>query len=209
MSEKHLHLARQYWDDAAASFDDKPDHGLRDPRVRQAWVELLRGWLPATQSTILDVGCGTGSISLILAESGHTVTGIDISSAMIAQARSKADSQGLTITFQVMDAAAPQFTSRSFDVITCRHMLWTLPEPAQVLQRWANLLKPGGRLILIEGYWATSAGLHAQEIAAALPQSMSLLRIYDLSDQPCYWGKEVSDERFAVIADLLQPQPKE
>jgi 2-polyprenyl-3-methyl-5-hydroxy-6-metoxy-1,4-benzoquinol methylase len=200
--EKQLHEVSQYWDNAAASFDDEPDHGLHDPQVRRTWTELLRTWLPADKAAVLDLGCGTGSLSVVVAGLGHYVTGIDISPAMITRAHTKANTLGHQIEFHVMDAATPQFAPRSFDVIVCRHLLWSLPEPSHVLQRCVGLLKPRGRLILIEGYWSTGAGLHAMEIVAALPSSVTTISVLNLSDQPGYWGKKVIDERYAIIAEL-------
>lgn len=49
---------RAVWDGQAATFDDEPDHGLRDPAVRRAWATLLLPLLTAAPSLILDVGCG-------------------------------------------------------------------------------------------------------------------------------------------------------
>jgi 2-polyprenyl-3-methyl-5-hydroxy-6-metoxy-1,4-benzoquinol methylase len=201
-NEKRLQEARQYWDNAAASFDGEPDHGLYDLQMLHAWTELLRTWLPANKIAILDVGCGTGSLSVVLAGLGHSVTGIDVSPAMITRAQAKANTLGYSIEVHVMDAAAPQFAPRSFDVIVCRHLLWTLPEPSQVLRRWVELLVPSGRLILIEGYWNTGGGLHAHELLAVLPSSVTTVSVRNLSDQPEYWGKKVTDERYAIIADL-------
>jgi 2-polyprenyl-3-methyl-5-hydroxy-6-metoxy-1,4-benzoquinol methylase len=197
-----LNELREYWDNAAASFDDEPDHGLQDPQLLQAWVELLKKWLPTNHAAILDLGCGTGSLSVVMAGLGHEVTGIDISPAMIARAKAKATAFGYPIKFHIMDAAVPQFPPRLFDAIVCRHLLWALPEPATVLPRWVGLLKPGGRLVLIEGYWSTGAGMHVAEIVAALPSSVTSIAIQDLSGQPIYWGRPVTDERYAVIADL-------
>jgi 2-polyprenyl-3-methyl-5-hydroxy-6-metoxy-1,4-benzoquinol methylase len=199
-----LHEARQYWDNLAPSFDDEPDHGLRDPIVLQAWTELLRTWLPYTKATILDVGCGTGSLSVVLAELGNKVTGIDLSPSMISLARAKAATRGLQIEFHVMDAAFPQLPHQRFDVIICRHLLWALPEPKQVLQRWGELLKQNGRLILIEGYWGTGAGLHAKEIIEMFSPSIINFSVQNLSDNPNFWGDIVTDERYAIIADINQ-----
>jgi 2-polyprenyl-3-methyl-5-hydroxy-6-metoxy-1,4-benzoquinol methylase len=67
----------QYWDELAAAFDDEPDHGLRDPIVREAWLARLSHWLPSNRAAILDIGCGTGSLSVLLAVLGHEVIGID------------------------------------------------------------------------------------------------------------------------------------
>ena len=192
---------RQYWDNAAATFDDEPDHGLRDPVVRQTWLELLTRWLPAGPVSLLDIGCGTGSLSVMLAGLGHEVTGIDLSPAMIAQAEAKAKAAGQRVTLMVMDGAQPQLSPQRFEVIVCRHLLWALPEPALVLRRWVDLLAPGGRLLLIEGYWDTG-GLHSQEIVQALPSSLTGVLVQELSNQPTLWGRKVTDERYAVIADL-------
>src|SRR6185503_7313394 len=134
--EKRLQESRQYWDDLAPSFDDDPDHGLSDGRIRETWTELLKTWVLATNTTVLDIGCGTGSLSVILARLGHTVTGIDLSPSMISLARTKAAAYGLEIEFHIMDASHPQLAERQFDVIICRHLLWALPEPEQVLQKW-------------------------------------------------------------------------
>lgn len=200
-NQESSQAARQLWDEAAAEFDNEADHGLRDPLVRAAWRDLLARWLPQTPKLILDIGCGTGSLSVIMTEFGHEVTGIDFSPAMIAQAEAKASIAGQQITFQIMDAAYPQFAPQRFDVIVCRHVLWALPQPDQVVERWINLLAAGGRLILIEGFWNTGAGLQAQEVVNALPPSTTNTFVQKLSDNSKLWGAEVNDERYAVIAE--------
>ena len=188
----------------APSFDDEPDHGLRHPVILASWTQLFRAWIPITPANILDIGCGTGSLSVVLAGLGHKVSGIDLSPKMISLAREKAAGHGYQIEFQVMDAAFPPLSHEQFDVIVCRHLLWSLPDPAQVLQRWAELLKAKGRLLLVEGYWETGGGLHAKQITEVLPPTFSSFFIQDLSDNPNLWGKAIIDERYAVIADLNQ-----
>ncbi|MCB0010100.1 MAG: hypothetical protein KDE04_26720, partial [Anaerolineales bacterium] len=54
---------RQLWDEAAADFDTEADHGLRDERVREAWYDLLQSLMPAPPMHVLDIGCGTGSLT--------------------------------------------------------------------------------------------------------------------------------------------------
>jgi 2-polyprenyl-3-methyl-5-hydroxy-6-metoxy-1,4-benzoquinol methylase len=209
MSENHTLLEReqlnktqQYWNNAAATFDEEPDHGLRDAGVRQAWLDLIGAWLPSERAPILDIGCGTGSLSILLADLGHVVTGIDLAPAMIAQAKRKAEAAGRQIAFAVMDAREPRLAPQRFKLILCRHLLWMLSDPKLVLQRWVDLLAPGGRLLLIEGYWHTGGGLHAQEVVAALPDRLRNVTVQMLSDRPTLWGGEVTDERYAVIADM-------
>jgi 2-polyprenyl-3-methyl-5-hydroxy-6-metoxy-1,4-benzoquinol methylase len=202
--ENRLQESRQYWDDLAPTFDDAPDHGLHDAAVLDAWTARLKTWVPNARAAVLDIGCGTGSLSAVLAGLGHRVTGIDLSPSMIALAQEKAAKQGLQIEFQVMDAAFPQLSHHQFDVIICRHLLWALPEPEQVLQRWIEFLKKKGRIILIEGYWETGAGLHAEELVKMLPASFTDISMQNLSENPGFWGRNVSDERYAIIADLAK-----
>ncbi len=198
---------REAWDRAAATFDEQPDHGLHDPAVRQAWTRLLGQCLPPGRLRVLDAGCGTGSLSVVLAGLGHQVTGIDYSPAMIALARAKAQAEGHAIAFDVMDAGQPGLKPGQFDALVCRHLLWALPEPAQVLRRWAALLHPGGRVVLIEGLWHTGAGLAAQTVLAALPAEFAPGTMLDLSRQPARWGGAVTDERYAIVAERVPPLP--
>ncbi|MBK7453461.1 MAG: class I SAM-dependent methyltransferase [Anaerolineales bacterium] len=200
-NEKQLQESQQYWDDLASTFDNEPDHGLRDTLIRETWTEFLKTWLPQTNATILDIGCGTGSLSIVLAELGHKVIGVDLSPSMISHAQAKAAAHGFQIEFHVMDAAYPQLSYQQFDVIICRHLLWALPEPEQVLQRWVEFLKQKGRLVLVEGFWVTGAGLHAEEILKMLPSSFINVSNQNLSDNPNFWGGSVTDERYAIIAD--------
>ncbi len=195
----YLHETRRVWDEAASSFDEEPDHGLHDPKIRRAWISLLRRMLPTQTGSLLDAGCGTGSLSVLLADLGHTVTAIDLSPSMIELAQAKAQAHGQSIQFHVMDAGTPDLAPQTFDAIVCRHVLWSFPDPAEVLANWRVLLKPGGLLLLIEGFWHTGGGLHAHEIVAALPSSLTVVTVEDLSQDDIYWGKAVADERFAIL----------
>ncbi|MFF3879002.1 class I SAM-dependent methyltransferase [Streptomyces sp. NPDC001978] len=190
------------WDAEAAAFDDEPDHGLRDPEVRAAWAARLRTWLPEHASDVLDLGCGTGSLSLLAAECGHRVTGVDLSPAMVERARAKL--AGRDAAFLVGDAAAPPVGEERYDVVLVRHVLWTLPDPARVLRHWWGLLRPGGRLVLVEGVWGTVSpvGVPADRLTALLEPLAGHVRVERLSDEALLWGREVEDERYAVVATV-------
>ncbi|MCE7981325.1 MAG: class I SAM-dependent methyltransferase [Caldilinea sp. CFX5] len=195
----YLTNARTIWDREAATFDAEPDHGLGDPVVKAAWRQLLAQWLPSLPGHVLDLGCGTGSLSLLAAELGHIVMGIDCSPAMIERAQAKAAAYDLAITFHVMDAAKPVIQEESFDAVMCRHLLWTLPEPPAALQQWKNLLTPAGRMLLVEGFWATGGGLKMAEIINMLPKGLSVIETVNLSPLSILWGKTVNDERYAIL----------
>ncbi|MBO0828800.1 MAG: methyltransferase domain-containing protein, partial [Streptosporangiales bacterium] len=128
------------WDAYAARFDDQPDHGLRDPAVRAAWRRLLAGLLPPPSARTADLGCGTGTLSVLLAEDGHRVTGVDQSPAMLERASDKAAAAGVAVEFRPGDAAAPPLADGAFDVVFSRHVVWALPDPGAALARWASLL---------------------------------------------------------------------
>ncbi len=198
---RRLDDARDLWDAAASTFDDEPDHGLRDAAVRAAWSDLLRTALPAPRGRLLDIGCGTGSLSVALASHGWEVTGIDLSPQMIERATDKALTAGVAADFRVMDAAYPQFEEDSFDALLCRHVLWALPDIGGVLERWAALMKPGGRIVMIEGFWHTGAGLHVGQILQALAPSLTFVMVINLSGRADLWGSDHGDERYAVFAE--------
>ncbi|WP_328367412.1 class I SAM-dependent methyltransferase [Streptomyces sp. NBC_00457] len=190
------------WDAAAPAFDDEPDHGLRDPDVRLAWADRLRAWLPPRPCDVLDLGCGTGSLSLLAAEQGHRVTGVDLSPAMVALARAKL--AGRDAVFLVGDAAAPPVGEDRFDTVLVRHVLWALPDPGRALRHWRELLRPGGRLVLVEGVWGTVSpvGLPADRLTALLAPLAGQARVERLSDEPRLWGRAVEDDRYAVVVQL-------
>ncbi|MEV7792173.1 class I SAM-dependent methyltransferase [Streptomyces sp. NPDC087512] len=208
---------RAYWDAAADEFDAEPDHGLRDDATRQAWAERLASWLPGTAADVLDAGCGTGSLSCLMACAGHRVTGVDLAPRMVGRARAKLAAAGLAGRFLVGDAAAPPTGDARFDVVLSRHLVWTLPDPGAALREWTGRLRAGGTLILVEGRWREAGqsgqpyvagagtlpwhrGVAADELAAAVRPLVAGLRVEDLGHDARLWGRAVDDERYALIA---------
>ncbi|HEY7295049.1 MAG TPA: class I SAM-dependent methyltransferase [Dehalococcoidia bacterium] len=123
-----------------------------------AWVEAVRELLPPAPADVLDIATGTGFAALIAAGLGHRVTAIDLSWPMLAQARKEAQRRGLSVTFATGDAVEPDFPAASFDAITNRHFIWTLREPVRAFRNWLRLLRPGGRVVSIDGFWFAQAG---------------------------------------------------
>ena len=62
----------------------------------------------------------------------------------------------MPVTFATGDAVAPAFTAASFDAIISRHLIWTLRDVDVALTAWRRLLRPGGRVVAIDGFWFTS-----------------------------------------------------
>jgi ubiquinone/menaquinone biosynthesis C-methylase UbiE len=121
------------------------------------------------------------------------VTGLDFSPEMIARARRKAPA----VEFVEADASAPPLDPASYDVVLSRHVLWAMPDPAAALARWEQLLRDGGRLVLVEGSWSTGAGLTGDE-TVALVEGLGRTASLRPLGEPAYWGRETGDERYVV-----------
>lgn len=145
----------EFWNrpDAVAQYDTLKGHGVHSEAEIDAWVAAMQKHLPDAPADVLDVGTGTGMLALIAARLGHRVTGIDLSPGMLGVARSKASGMTNPPRFESGDAVDPPFSPASFDVVCNRHVLWTLPDPDKALSSWLRLLRPGGRLIVIDALW--------------------------------------------------------
>lgn len=151
MAEVHDRI-REWWDRDAGTYDRSASHAMTDPVEAAAWRAALRQLLPDPPARVLDVGAGTGALSLLAAELGHRVTGVDLSPGMLDRARAKAEAQDLEIEFVVGPAEAPP--AGPFDAVIERHVLWTAPDPVGSLRAWREVA-PEGRVILFEGAWGT------------------------------------------------------
>ena len=120
-------------------------------------VRLIGDLLPPAPADVLDVGTGTGFVATIAAGLGHRVTATDLSEPMLAEARRSEPSMP-GVRFVRGDAVAPAFAAGSFDAVISRHLFWTLRDPAAALGAWHRLLRPGGRVVVIDGFWFADPG---------------------------------------------------
>ena len=119
---------------------------------------------PGTGLRILDVGCGAGFFEMLLAPLGYEMTGIDLTSEMIIQARELAGRHHAgDAQFLVMDAEQPDFPDETFDAVISRNLTWTLPHPVEAYQQWYRVLKPGGVLLNYDAEYAK--GFHTYDQA--------------------------------------------
>ena len=149
MAEVHDRI-RDWWDRDARTYDRSASHAMTDPVEAAAWRAALQRSLPEPPARVLDVGAGTGALSLLAAELGHRVTALDLSPGMLERARAKAEAQGLDVDFVV--GAAEEPPPGPFHVVIERHVLWTAPDPVASLRAWREVA-PGGRVVLFEGAW--------------------------------------------------------
>ncbi|MGZ4488599.1 MAG: class I SAM-dependent methyltransferase [Nocardioides sp.] len=115
--------------------------------IAERLVETLE---PQPGERALDVGCGRGAVTFLLAgrvgPEGR-VTAVDLAPAMVAHTADAARAAGLTwVDTAVVDATAPELPEASYDVLASSLVLFFLPDPAAALARWVRLLVPGGRL---------------------------------------------------------------
>ena len=148
---------KRYWDTSSQTYDDKSGHGIQTLEERAAWRNALNNALVKEHLKVLDVGCGTGELIILLAEMGHHVTGIDLSENMIDKAIKKNTALGLNALFKVGDAESLNFGGEIFDAVFNRHLLWTLPQPEKAIKEWKRVLKNGGYVIIVDGYWRKDA----------------------------------------------------
>lgn len=142
---------RDYWDRDAAHYDHATSHHVAaSPTERTAWRTALVAALPAAPARVLDVGAGTGFVSLLAAELGHEVVALDLSPEMLARLEDKAEQRGLAVTTHNGPAAEPP--PGPFDAVVQRHLQWTLPDPPGALAAWREAA-PEGRLLVFESLW--------------------------------------------------------
>ena len=136
-----------YWEKRSESFLEQRRSELANP-IAKRWMKEIEKQIPAGRRLkILDVGCGAGFFSILLAKEGHEVFGIDLTPDMIEHAEHMAAVLGLDATFRIMDAENPDFEPESFDVLVTRNLTWTLPHVEKAYREWYRILKPGGVLI--------------------------------------------------------------
>lgn len=146
---------RRRWDADASGYDAGGDHEARTAEEVAAWLGALSRLLPARPARVLDVGAGTGFLSLLAARLGYDVTALDLSGRMLERLGDKAAAHGLTITTVQASADEPP-PGGPYDAVVQRHLLWTLPDPDRALRAW-RLAAPTGRVVLVESLWGRAA----------------------------------------------------
>jgi 2-polyprenyl-6-hydroxyphenyl methylase/3-demethylubiquinone-9 3-methyltransferase len=130
-------LAKRWWD---KNSEFKPLHDINPLRAN-----FIDQRSPVAELNVLDVGCGGGILSESLAQRGANVTGIDMGEAPLSVAKLHSLESGVTINYRRITAEELAEEQKGhYDIITCLEMLEHVPDPSQVIQACADLVKPGG-----------------------------------------------------------------
>ena len=141
---------RRVWDKRAPSYD----------RWMRFMDKLLfddgRAWVCSqARGDVLEVGVGTGR-NLPFYPDDVRLTGIDLSEQMLVVARRRARELGRVVDLRQGDAQALPFPDASFDTVVCALSLCSIPDDRKAVAEMERVLRPGGRLLLLDHVPATS-----------------------------------------------------
>jgi ubiquinone/menaquinone biosynthesis C-methylase UbiE len=135
------------WDQIIFEYD--PKNSTRRIWTRPSlWIEMFENALNGCHK-ILDVGCGAGFLAIPLAEK-FKVHGTDLSQKMLNLAAKRAKESNVNIDFTCADSHSLPFEDNFFDAAYCRFALWPLDEPEKALKGMIRVVRPGGRIVIVE-----------------------------------------------------------
>lgn len=136
----------------------------------------------------LDVATGTGNTALALAEAGADVVGVDVSPAMLAQARARTDEEGVAVEFREGAAESLPFEDGAFDLVTARHAPHHFRDVSRFLAEVHRVLRPGGRFVMADGVSPTA-------------ESKAWFDRWQTLRDPSHWTNRTPDEWRALAAE--------
>ena len=150
---------KSYWTGRASGYSAVNQTELATDQ-RKKWSDCLQAEIARQfperspeSLRVLEVGTGPGFFAILLCELGYEVTAIDLTPAMLKEAKKNAGTLADKIRFLEMNAEALIFPDSSFDVVVSRNLTWNLPHPEKAYAEWTRVLKPGGLLLNFDANW--------------------------------------------------------
>lgn len=139
-----------YWNMRSEGYSETIHHEMETGEAGY-YGEKLRIYAPKkTGLDCLDVGCGPGLFTILLSREGYHVTSVDYSEGMLEQAKRNIEEAGFTPVLVRSDATKLPFEDESFDYIVSRNLVWNLEHPTEAYEEWLRILRPGGRILVID-----------------------------------------------------------
>ena len=128
-----------------------PFAGAAPIRDQAALDRVVQAAAAGAQDTVLDVGCGPGLLACAFARVVQRATGIDLTPAMLDQARKLQLQQGLSnVNWREGDITALPYSDHEFSIVSCRYVFHHLEDPLAVLKEMARVCRPGGRVVVVD-----------------------------------------------------------
>lgn len=164
MSQTHEKTIADMFDRIASRYDFL--NSLLSMRQDRRWRHKLISWLPpVNEGRLLDVACGTGDIlktAFLNRKDYVNFVGVDISKEMLKLAEKKLNDLGLknsnqtSLTLNAMSAEKLEFPDQSFDAVTISFGLRNVGDKERALEEFKRVLKPGGKLFVLEFFQSKS-----------------------------------------------------
>lgn len=140
----------KYWDTRSNGYSKKTTDELKSDWEK--WENIFGIFLKdATGKKALDIGCGPGLFTIILAKMGYDMTSVDYSEDMLKEAKKNADENGCKSNFVWGNAQELPFDDGEFDIIVSRNLTWNLEKPEKAYKEWLRVLKTGGIILNYDG----------------------------------------------------------
>jgi ubiquinone/menaquinone biosynthesis C-methylase UbiE len=166
------------------------DYGTFAKYMEPGAVEILESWRIQPGTTLLDVGCGAGQIAIPAARAGVHVTGVDIATNSLEQARARARAEGLNAQFDEGDAEALPYPDGSFDAVVSMVGAMFAPRPERVAAEMIRVTRPGGRILMVNWTPASFVGNMFRAVGKHVPPPQGV-------PSAMLWGDEATvRERF-------------
>lgn len=196
MTRRYIEDFKELWTERADSFSSMIMSKFANG-YSSKWFDLMMEGIPEGRKLrILDIGCGPGFFSIVLARMGHDVTGIDYNDKMIESAARNCASLGAEADFRVMDAHHLDLEDGTFDMIVSRDVLWNLDDPEQVYSEMYRVLRPEGRIVMFDGNYY----LYAHDKAYEHMDVEKHIELYHQGEKNCR-------ARLMHVADMATQMP--